>query len=366
MADTIEAGLLSTLSGLLASFNDMLTHMFSSLKDDDLDVKDGRQGKTADGRTAYLCTVYTAKNHEIHVKVVSSAQRENVYDLYMVADNGKKYKKAGIYCPSGEKDNKIGEEIQNFIEQEYGADSENYRLEEGQKDFDLDQPQDDDDTTGFEGQQLTSSQNNDTSTNSSKKLQVTLSKVIGSDEITLGKIYCNYDIDSAYEDLQAITADPNVAAELTEDPSIFEITQDDNEYDVEPIDQISESNAAIIILRAQLTALTKLTVIKADSAFRYQFDDELNEYVWAIRSQLDWITQNTTFLSIHKDRPEELAAFHAALNGPFIDFESEAAIGSVHDIIESYCLTLEMYRGNFDEEVRTLIDSWLLTLRYSR
>lgn len=357
MANTIEASLLNSISALFASFSQLLTKMFTDVKDKGYEVRDGKPGKTKDGRDLYLCTIKTAKNHLIRVKLIQASGRKDVYDLYMLADNGKKYKKAGMYLKDVKGSDELADEIQKFIEDEYGEDSAETMTDKGAEDFDLDKPVNDNDTQGFEGQDLEE-------TDSSKKLQVTLSKVTGSEDIQLGPIYCNYDINSAYDDLQAVVQDSNVADELTEDPQIFEITQTDDEYDVDLIDKISECNAALLILKAQLKALAKLTVIKSDSSFRYQCEDKLRNYVWALRDQLDWLTANTSFLTIHNNNPEELAEFHQIINGPFIDFDSD--FGSISSIIDEYCLTLEMYRGNFDEEVRELINSWLLTLRYDK
>lgn len=356
MADTIEASLLNSISALLASFSQLLTKMFTDVKDKGYEVRDGKPGKTKDGRDLYLCTIKTAKNHLIRVKLIQASERKDVYDLYMLADNGKKYKKAGMYLKDVKGSDELADEIQKFIEDEYGEDSAETMTDKGADDFDLDNPVDDNDTQGFEGQDIEE-------TNSSKKLQVTLSKVTGSTDLELGPIYCNYDINSAYDDLQFVVQDPSVSDELTEDPQAFEITQTDNEYNVEPIEKISECNASLQILKSQLKTLAKLTVIRADSSLRYQCEDKLRTYVWEIRDQLDWIIAHSPFITVHS-KPEEIDEFYKTINRPFIDLDS--GLESISDIIDEYCLTLEMYRGNYDEEVKQLINSWLLTLRYDR
>lgn len=362
MTDTIEASLLTTLSGLIASFSDMLTKMFSSLEDNGYKVKDGKQSQTKDGRTSYLCTVYTAKDHEIRVKLIQASERENVYDLYMIADTGKKYKKAGIYCPAGKDDDKIENEIQNFIEEEYGEDSEDYRLEKGQRDINLDHPQDEDDVEGFEGQSFEE-------TKSSKKLQITLSKIEGSEEIELGPIYCNYEIYDAYNDINNVLESEDFSNFLTTNPTAYEISQNDNEYDVEECDHICEMDTWANLLIAQYQAIFTIYAAMSACQLNIQTDNtyRLDDALWSIQSQLSWVNKNKHIYADTADGSSEQYYKGSAdkLKTYFSNISIDLDTANAYQAIENYCLALEMYRPNFPEEVQQLINEWLLTLRYN-
>lgn len=340
MKHTIEASLLDSLKGLVDNFSKTIEKSFKSLSDDNLEVSNGKQGKSKDGSAYYIWTVTTANNHKVRVKVLPSAGRTNLYDLYLLADNNKKQKYLGI------QDDEVEDKIESFIEDTFGLDSiDDEDFDPSHADnFDVDDEE-------FEGKFENAS--------SSQKLQVTLHKINGSDEIELGPVFCDYQVAQAYDDLEFVLDDDEFVESLPDEPQAFEITSTDDEYDVQEIDNVDTLNTPLKVVKAQVVALLGIEnlMLKYDTKSvndDLSFENKFENAIYTLEHQLTWMLRN----------------FEIQESAPLWDLVTKDELNdtqslTVDEIMENYTLTLEFYRPNFDDEVQSLFNDWLLSLRYS-
>lgn len=81
---------------------------------------------------------------------------------------------------------------------------------------------------------------NQSSTVGSKKLRMTLSPIEGSTDLSVSNIWANYSMISASDDIFALVGSPDVAALVNAEPVTVEVTQTDDDYDVEIIEAVEE------------------------------------------------------------------------------------------------------------------------------
>ena len=328
MEDSIQAGFVTNL--LSSLFN----KAFDNLKNKGFNNSEYKEVKTDDGNVrgfSFTCT--SEQGHQFHVKALKSAGRSHLYDYYIVGDNGSKRK----YAHKREDD--LDDIVSDFLETSYdepdSADIEDsdYNSKTAEM-IKIDE-------TGFEN------------TNSSKKIQISLSKIQASDEVVLGPIYCNYDELEVYEDLEELLDSDEFADDLTEEPQIFEITPSSEEYNVELVEAIEPMNFTSQVIRSQFIALMQLYSTKWNSDCL--LDENPMMYIQTIRWQLDWMI-SSPLAAINVDIAEILKS---------IKPEEIEPDGDVSNIVENYCIVLDLYYPNFSHEVQKLLDEWLLTLRYT-
>ena len=327
MDQSIQAGPISDM--LISIFN----KCFKDLESRGFKNSEYKKVKSDDGEeTGFSFTCTSEQGHQFHVKALKSAGRSNLYDYYIVGDNGSK--KKFTHRPDSDLDNVVSEFLESFYDEPDSAD-----IDEGDYDSETAKMMDIDDN-GFE------------SANSSKKIQISLSKVQSSSEVVLGPIYCNYDEFEVYEDLENVLDSEEFIDDLSEDPQMFEIIPSEDEYTIEPIDSIEPMNFASQVIRAQFITLMQLYSTKWNSDCL--LDENPLSFISTIRWQLDWMI-SSQLAALNVDIAEILKS---------ITSEEIEPDGDVSNIVENYCMVLDLYYPNFSHEVQSLLDEWLLTLRY--
>ena len=324
MSDVIESGVVTDFVKKLLGLDG------KALKRWGLDIEDEQPVKDNEGNDiGSLYTVTTAQGHKLHVKLLETAHRSNLYDMYVVSDNDKKHA-----YPHIQKDD-MGDKLGEFISDAYDeADSVDTK-EEGGKDFDVDD------------------ENFDTGVNSSKKLQVKLSKIQATGEIVYHGIYANYAVDDVYEDIEAITCDEEFLEELSDEPAIYEIVQDDEDYNVYPVEELNEMDSTSEVIKAQYYAIFKLQSLRHDLAADFG-ELDLDAAIELIQNNMNFIVRSKLGLQLDVIDTLKAIDLDALLEDP-----SDASW-----VIESYASALELYKCNYPDEIQQLFNEWLLTLRY--
>ena len=305
-----------TSGAILDKLKKFISEIFGDLKtENQSEVKD-KSGKTV----GYRFTAISGNDHKAHVKVLESNGVANLYDVYIVGDNGVKAKKVSL---TQEKVNKF---VEDFIDKNFEATIEEFVQDENTKDIDI------------------SDEAFDENIEESKKIQVTLSKVTSSQEVVCGKIYCNYDALDAYEDLESLLDESEFVDSLSEEPVSYEIIPLEEEYTIEEIPAVLPMNCVGEILKAQLQAIVNLHCCTTCCR------QEAWDYIQIIRWQFDWLLQS------------KLAA-NVDMGNVFDSMNVEPQI-SILQIVENYATVLDLYYPNFDHEIQALLDEWLLTLRF--
>ena len=343
MSEPINSGIvkdvLTKFSKFIEKNSIKLNNKYGVASEDTKEVKDDT-GESI----GWAFTAITGNDHKVHVKVLQSAGRTNIYDVYCVSEENKKKK----YTHQTQND--VENCIVEFIEDNYGAESlENYENNSDTKDFNVDD--EDFDNNAVESDEDVESS---TSLTCNKKLQVEISKIKASNEISLNKVFCNYNAVDAYDDLENVLDDSNFNSMLNEDLQCFEIIPVEDEYSINIIDRIQPMNATSLIIRSQFITLMQLYATKWNSDC--MLDRSPLSYINTIRWQLDFMI-SSRLSAINVDIKEILKSIQPD------EIEPD---GDVSNIVENYCVTLDLYYPNFDHEIQKLLDDWLLSLRYDR
>ena len=331
MEQTVESGIITdAVTNMFMMLSNSVDRLFDALSAVDLDISEEKETVDEEGQPNGRMFTVSSDQHQIHVKILNSAGRENLYDMYIVGDNNKHTKYPHI------RPDQMDDKITEFLDENYGETFEEY--EETNNDVDIEDGE-------FEDVDIEDA-------SSSKKLQVSLSKIQSSSEIILGPVYCNYGEFEVYEDLENVLDSDEFTNSLTEEPQMFEIVPSEDEYEIVEIDEIAPMDYASAIIRAQIIAIMQLMSCKWNSDV--DLDENPMSALNTIRWQLDWLITsklcalNVNVLEILQSiQPEEMEPR-----------------GDVSDIVENYALVLDLYYSNFPHEIQKLLDEWLLTIRY--
>lgn len=299
----------------------------------EIKYKDGESGEEL--TSGLLTTYYLKNNHVMRTKTVfskpvSEVTEDNQFpcELYIIMDSGQKYRYEGSQAPKDSKN------LMNLIESSL--------VDAYPDDFKPSNISEEEANNLFEPEE----------TSASRKIQVELSKIQASNEVILGPIYCNYDEFEVYEDLENVLDSDEFIDDLTEAPQLFEIIPSEEAYDIEPIGEIEPMNYASQVIRSQFIALMQLYSTKWNGDCL--LDKDPMSYIQLIRWQLDWMI-SSPLSALDVDIAEILKS---------IQPEEIEPNGDVSNIVENYCIVLDLYYSNFSHEVQKLLDDWLLTLRY--
>lgn len=324
------------LSSILSIIDSIFISIFKDMENDGFKNSKYEAVKNDNGKTTgFSFTTLTENNHVLHIKALKSAGRSSLYDFYIVGDNGsrKKY----LHKPKDQ----LLDCITEFLEEYYDdpdnvEDFEVAEDDQAARDINLEE--------GFE------------QTNSSKKLQVGLSKIQASGEIQLSSVFCNYDELEAYEDLENVLDSPQFSDALLDDVQNFEIIPEQDNYDIKVINEIDSMDCVSRIIRTQFVTLMKMYSLANCPFFCDQ--NKLFSYISTVRWQLDYMLSskisgpNIVVKEILDSITQEEAQ----------DVQEDQDIES---IIEYYTLVIDLYYTNFPHEIQKLFDEWLLTLRYN-
>lgn len=129
------------------------------------------------------------------------------------------------------------------------------------------------------------------SANSSKRLKVTLQKVTSARDCTINltAINANYAIDEAGADLDTVLDNEDFLNELTEEPSSFEIVEDEDELNIRSIPEfdVTETIQNIKTTYEKFCTETRMLVDMLEfyySNFSYEEQDEIDRFIDGINN----------------------------------------------------------------------------------
>ena len=322
MSKNIQSGVvLDSLKSLPSMMNQFFEKVFK-----DFEVKDSKVSKSGKGA---IFEVLTGGDHTVKVKVEPTST-SNVYDVYLVGDNGSKKKVDSV------RSKKVDDTIKQFIDSEYEESIEEYD--------DLS-----DDEFKF------------SSDIKSKKLSMIVSKDQQNEETKLHTILSNYDPLSTYSDVSIILEDPEFNDSLTEEPQGFCIYQDEDSFDVQPeeIDQISTIDATQKSIKDVL--MCSLIYKLRCSLFRLPHQNyDCRDYT--VESIIDFFRKNQEKFDINLFK-----VYQHILSSELSYLESyDSILLEEEALLENIANVLDMNKNNFDDEVTHLIEDWVLSLRYIR
>lgn len=155
-----------------------------------------------------------------------------------------------------------------------------------------------------ETEQDESSEDIDTSTIvNSRKLKMTLSPIEGSTDLSVSNIWANYSMINASDDIFALVGSPDVAALVNAEPVTIEVTQTDDDYDVEVVDTITDASQPFInAYQLAFSSMMQLYLAASIKTWTASSDNENCHYsqvVTALSDVLKTIALKMTHLNLN-------------------------------------------------------------------
>lgn len=207
--------------------------------------------------------------------------------------------------------------------------------------------------------------NSDTSTesgdtNSSKKLKVTLNTITSATgvNVNLTAIKANYDAASAMADLETILGDDAFVAQLTEAPISFEITDDGGDsFDIEETVEFAVDDTINQLVCAAIQLWSNLKVLHwaAKGAQMHDMHYRLDDYIWAISSDLDKFGEYAVECGQLAPNPMSCCC-GASLISDSGGFTAEQGYQIAYQEITKYIEVLDMLYVNFPHDFQSLLD----------
>lgn len=339
MPQPIKGGAISNLLGIIDS---IFKSVFQDMEDAGFKNSDYKEVKNDAGNvTGFSFSTLTEMNHELHIKALQSAGQSSLYDFYIVGDNNKK--KKYLHKPKDELQDCVVAFLEEFYDDPDTVDDfEVAEDDEAARNIDV--------QDGFN------------SAEACRKIQISLSRIEANDEICYGPIFCNYSEYEVYEDLESVLEDDDFVASLTEEPQNYEIIPSEEAFDIQVVDQIQPMDCISAVIKAQFTTLAQLYACislgdRDCDSLECAYADNLNPMscIERLRWQVDFMLNRNV-----SDNPINMRSILSS-----ITLEDTECCQSVQDIIENYCLVLDIYYPNFPHELQAVLDEWLLTFRYS-
>lgn len=308
--------------------------------------------------------VKTPEDNVLHVKWELPEPDSTNYDVSILSKSGQKYQAKNV------PENKLLECINKFCEEyldETLFEEDEDSMEEDEFDKEFDDSEDDESEVAEEVTDEVVEES--TSIKSSNIIQAKFSHIRGSQELTIDKIYCNYDPYQASQDLMVVVeSDEFFDSMPTKDECVYQFTQDGNDI---IIDEINESDMQELDLTSILYEIIQSLIICKIQLKNIEFIDSSmrdmvasNDYSYQLHNQLNTLCDmfnNTP--SIHIERDRLINCFKETLSQA--DWGSLLNNASAEDIVEAYCCTLDLFYPNLPHELQPLVNDWLASLRFN-
>ena len=210
---------------------------------------------------------------------------------------------------------------------------------------------------------------------SSKTMQVTLQKIIASEEtsINLTGIKANYILGEAYSDLDTLLDNDEFIEAITDDPISFEIVEYDDEFDVNPIDvEQKEFTAYSIkqILCATVQFYMDIQLLRWESARNEHLFNVLGSMLYSAQNWVDklglWnIEVSDSVCNVLSGCSPDLGANVdvSSDHSPCMDYIGMDYIFPVFDKIIN---TIEWNYPNLPTDMQQELNWWLRELKHTR
>lgn len=204
----------------------------------------------------------------------------------------------------------------------------------------------------------------------SRKLNVTLQRVCSAEEdsIHLVRVYGNYAEKEMQSNLETLLDNAEMLAQITEEPTSFEVTDNGDELDVNPV-EMSETECISAslnnILSCAFQTLHNLQAIHWN-AKGDRFEDihmSTESYIWNIRNQIDTLAELCVELTGSVLHPAVLCSSDASFNTQ-CGFEDQEALNMIHSDMSLYIYCLEFYLPNFTSDVQNIMNIWIRDMKH--
>lgn len=206
--------------------------------------------------------------------------------------------------------------------------------------------------------------------NSAKKLNVTLQRVCSAteDSINLVRVYGNYSEKDMQSDIETLLDNEDMLSQITEEPVSFEVTDDGDELDVNPV-EMSETECISVSLTNILSCAFK-TLHNLQAIHWNAKGDKFEEIhrgsdscIWNVRSQIDTLAELCVELTGSVSHPALLCSTDSSLNTQS-GFEGQEALQMIHSDMSEYIYCLEFYLPNFKDDVQNMMNMWIRDMRH--
>lgn len=204
----------------------------------------------------------------------------------------------------------------------------------------------------------------------SRKLNVTLQRVCSAteDSINLVRVYGNYSEQEMQSNIEALLDNDDMLAQITEEPVSFEVTDDGDELDVNPV-EMSETECISVSLTNILSCAFK-TLHNLQAIHWNAKGDKFEEIhrgsdscIWNVRSQIDTLAELCVELTGSVPHPALLCSADSSLNTQS-GFEGQEALQMIHSDMSEYIYCLEFYLPNFKDDVQNMMNMWIRDMRH--
>lgn len=206
--------------------------------------------------------------------------------------------------------------------------------------------------------------------NECKKMSVTLQRVCSAteDSINLVRVYGNYNEKDMQSDIETLLDNEDMLSQITEEPVSFEVTDDGDELDVNPV-EMSETECISVSLTNILSCAFK-TLHNLQAIHWNAKGDKFEEIhrgsdscIWNIRSQIDTLAELCVELTGSVSHPALLCSTDSSLNTQS-GFEGQEALQMIHSDMSEYIYCLEFYLPNFKDDVQNMMNMWIRDMRH--
>lgn len=196
----------------------------------------------------------------------------------------------------------------------------------------------------------------------SKKLQVTLKKVTSGTEATieLTAINANYAPDTALSDLDAILSDDEFAAQITEEPVSYEITDEGESFDIESIASVDTASAAISVYKTAFALEQNLRYVYfvCSGSEVENVRHSIDRVRWMVSSMVDttagWIIEKDGTIPYPLECMQEGGVIDCSLPN-----DAQAILRQIQSAVWNMIAILDLNLVNFDTDMQGMINCWL-------
>lgn len=195
------------------------------------------------------------------------------------------------------------------------------------------------------------------------KISVTLQRVSAGNEDTINLCAINAsNAVKAMSILEDVLSDDAFVATITAEPASFEITEADDEYDVQDTDTVDTSRTFEEMLKACVECYHNLECIHwaAKGKKFHEIHSYTESLMWDVRYNIDTIAE--WCVEFTKKAPNVLAYQYTPLD-PSEGYDFESAMSAAKYQLDNYIKVLECYYVNVDHDVQSVMDNWIRDLK---
>jgi len=211
-----------------------------------------------------------------------------------------------------------------------------------------------------------------TAATASRKLRVTLQRITSAKETTINltAIHADYEPSIALQDLDAVLDNEDFLDIITDAPVSFEINDEGDDYDIQPIEDFDTSTTCEEILKYALLLWSNVKTAhwNAIGTDFFTLHDKMAEYNDCILEDIDFFGELAVEFEFQVDDIANL--FVKAVTDGYANkidnsegYTSDEGFFYLKDTISAYADVLDLYSANFPGDVQSEIDG---IIRYWR